>query len=685
MSQGQESCLFWIAPRSNHLPGETIIADLKLINGNPMGKIILRIEGSPGSGFAGQVYKAAVQKGSGLPHIVAVKVLRPHSKAKLWFRDLLFQICFQTSYSPRLREDAVQAGLLWQSILRAAAKIELGSASFVAQPIGYFWDPELASFAEIHEWVDGRPSRNEPDEYVLARLFHWPHPTDTREMTQKKEFMDRLVRLCHDIGADGLARQYEWWTLVSQDNVLTRITPIESSILPSGSSANKTQFCAVDCRPGLAIPFFGLFSPAHARIIWNGVRKGVLVHFAESNINQLRAYCSRHFSAQEHQESVDHLALVETRNRRSFPDLWQSPGRIFREKNFIHDVRLAAAHDLLLCGQIAPEFLEEKPGSAFLLQLILIISLLPWVGQFITRLIAHPGYRRHLASLLSNAHYRQTAWRTWQLNDLAAWQVEGRIDDLYCQFLKDEFFLYLIHKILASLLPPQGHRLLTDKQCFISWIRTIFIHPLQILAHPNQRITWLDTILAEQYQRGLISADLYHIHMDQIREPRMQGYIRDLALNASLDMFSRLVYLLFGLYGISTGNFLPLGVAFLAPIPPSGPIRVIYLLAQIALDPGRARRWNQDMARVLQARFAALLISPWRWFGNFFPIVEISAFYTRLSFLFAEYFISQAAEKAPIFGGRGKFLEYAVFQVFYNLPLSLRHEIKKRFSAQRSL
>lgn len=684
MSQEQIGSLLWTAPRSAYLPGEIITRELKAVDGEPIGPVTFHIETSPGSGFAGQVYRAVPQESIYLPPVVAVKVLRPRSQVKLWLRDLMFQICFQTSYAPRLREDAVQTGLIWQSILRAAVKIEMGSDQLVTQPFGYFWDPGLASFAEVHEWIDGRPARSEPDEYLLARLFHRPHPPDASEMARKKRFMDRLTGLCRQIGATGLTRQFEWWTCVSQDNVLTRKSPVFESDAASGES-NKVprpmgeEFCAVDCRPGLAIPFFGFFSPAHAQMILEGLRRGVWVHFDETNFDQLQAFLSRHASLRNLQPLINHLQDVESRYKSGLPNLWHSYKRVFREKGHLHNLRMSAARDLILLGQIAPECQEKFSKSPLSLQILLLTNNLPVFGPWITRLAAHPDYRRHLNRLFTKQKYRTTVFQAWQSLELPYWLAEGRINAQHRQNLQDKLGLYILEKIFFGWLPISIHRLLTDRQKVKDWIDSLFFQPLRILLDRTARTAWLDTILAAQYQRGMIPPELYQIHRGQIREPRMQGYIRDLSLTASLDVFSRLVYLLLSVYGISTNDFLPLGLAILSPIPPSGPIRVLYLLVQLVLDPGRARLWGQPVLRVLQARIAALFIAPWRWIGNFSPLVEISAFYTRLSFLLSEYIISQAAEKIPVFGGQGKLLEYAVFQLFYNLPLSLRHEMRDRF------
>jgi hypothetical protein len=76
--------------------------------------------------------------------------------------------------------------------------------------------------------------------------------------------------------------------------------------------------------------------------------------------------------------------------------------------------------------------------------------------------------------------------------------------------------------------------------------------------------------------------------------------------------------------------------------------------------------------RQVLARLGELLVAPWRWIGNLFPLFEVSVAYPRLALLLAEYFANRAVLNVPVFGGRGKLLEYWVFQAIYNIPVSIK-------------
>jgi hypothetical protein len=196
---------------------------------------------------------------------LAIKVLKPKTLWKSSFRDLLFHLSYQATFSPRVRESALCAGLIWQEILRIAVGLELGLPASIPHAYGYYWDDSLQSFAALHEWVEGRPARFAPDDGLLLRLLWKDTPAPVSEIQAQKVFMDDLVKVCHRIGALGLSRQYEWYTLVSQSNVLVRLAPLHES----------PQFVGVDTCPGLAVPFFLPLSPVHARLILHGLRRNV--------------------------------------------------------------------------------------------------------------------------------------------------------------------------------------------------------------------------------------------------------------------------------------------------------------------------------------------------------------------------------------------------------------------------
>ncbi len=132
-------------------------------------------------------------------------------------------------------------------------RAELGEWLSVARPLGYYWDAEVGSYVEIHQWVDSRAAAYQVGDGLSRRDRSPPAGEEPSEMEQKRQAMGRLVDLCHRIGAHGLARQYEWYTFVSQANVLTlnrlacMCAKVRGGRLPPG--AGRTFFPAPVPRP----------------------------------------------------------------------------------------------------------------------------------------------------------------------------------------------------------------------------------------------------------------------------------------------------------------------------------------------------------------------------------------------------------------------------------------------------
>lgn len=674
-----DSVLHYSAPSRGYLPGEVIERDVQAVDGALLGSVCFTVGTSPGSGYAGQVYRAAAQQPGPLPPVVALKALRPRSRLKNFVREALFELCFQSAFAPRLREEAVQAGLLWQMLLRAAVEAEFGLSGAVARPYGYFWDPSLASYVEVHEWVAGRPVRYEPDDTLLAGLFGRPRPSPDTEMARKKRFMDSLAGLCRRMGALGMARQFDWYTLVSQSNVLTIDQTSGENLGPPASAGQPAAgLTAVDCRPGLAVPFFLPVSPAHARVILDGLRRGVLVHYAEADFVRLAAYLDSHPALTGLRPLAERLMQADSAIRGGLPDLWHTRTRLLRSAAFRAAVFQAAALDWERSGLAPPgaaDCLAQRPRA---LAGLWLLARLPLAGPRLVRLLAHPGFRRHLRALVAQPVYRRAALACWRERDLPAWLAEERIPPVRARRLEASLAAYAAEKLFMAPLPASLHRLLTDPAKRRDWIDHHLLRPFRLLVSQPARCRWLEGILAEQRERGVIPPEKERALLGQLSEPRMQGFIRDLGLAAGLDIFSRLVYAALGVYGLSTGNFLPLGLAALAPVSPSGVLRFFYALARLAAElPAILTRRDpgHPPGRLFLARLAALLASPWRWLGNLFPLFEISAVYTRLAFVLAEYYAARAAAAVPIYGGSGRLLEYWVFQACFNLPLSLHAEL----------
>ncbi len=667
--------------RNGYFIGENVEANVRALDGNGLGIERFNIETSPGSGFAGQVYRAMPEKGviydaskeDGDKNPVALKVLRPKSKWKEAFRDLLFKLSYQASFTPRLREEALRSALIWQQLLRVATNIELGTDSAVAKPFGYYWDSEVGSFAGVHEWVNGRSSRYEADDKMVLRLLGKTREHPDSEMRRKRVFMDDLVRVCHDIGALGLARQYEWYTLVSQANVLTR----------NDQKTGLSEFAAVDCQPGLAVPFFLPLSPVHARIIFDGLKRGVFAHFDEVDFKKLDSYLAAHTESFSSVDGlIQRLKEDDERYRSGLPNLWHMRTRILKDKELQEKVRKATIGDWQRLGKVSEaEATQLRDGSKRYLP-YLILDNTPMVGQPLMRLLGNERYRQHLNNILRKPGYLREVIDISKYNDLLGWEGQQRITTERATSLTVSTPRYLADKLFLSWQPKGLHRLATDSETRTELVRKLIVQPARLFVDRKYREDWLGDIVSSQLERGIVTPEQAEELIKQVGEKRMQGFIRDLGFTVGTEAVSKTLYLVLAAYGLSTSDFLPLGVAALNPISPSGILREAYVLAQLASEMPHIVK-NRD-SKLLFSRALGAVSAPWRVIGNIFAPLEMFSYYNDMSLLLGDYYVSKIVDTVPVFGGEGKLLEYWAFNMTYNLPLSIRRAIldsKSPFSA----
>ena len=559
--------------RRGYYIGEKVQSQVHGLDGQIIGNETFTIEQSPGSGFAGQVYKALPESGilfeAGRETVdasVAVKVLRPKSRFKEAFREFLFRLCFQTSFAPRLREEALRSGLIWQKLLRIAAGIEIGTVSAITKPYGYYWDDEIKSYSEIHEWIDARSPRYEADNQILIRRFQRNGNPTNSEMRRKKHFMSEMVNLCNQIGAFGIARQYEWFTFVAQANVLSRRNPTEG----------QSEFVVIDTRPGLAIPFFLPLSPTHLRIILHGLKSGVFIHFDEVDFRRLDKYLANHTAAFASVDGlIQKLREDDECYRNSLPNLWHTRTRIVRDAAFRCNVQTAIISDWKKLDLISKKKAGQLETGFSRCIPYLMLDNLPFVGTQLLRFAGNEHYRHYLKKVASDSIYLAEAIEVHRAYDLIEWVDSGRVSMKRADMLSNSILNYAEDKVVFSWLPRGLHRFSTDKEIRTKLIRDVFIDPMRLFTNNEFRKEWLGGIIEQQCERGIVTTNEAAKLKEQANDSWMRGFVQDLGFTIGLGVAAIPIYPALLAYGISTGNYLPLLLAS-GPISPSGIIREAY-------------------------------------------------------------------------------------------------------------
>lgn len=678
-------------------------------------EIELEVDRFVGGGYSGQVYKVKIlhlESDNEMPEnlhaggIYALKIFIPPGTVSRWIRNFIYALGFQGPFSLRVNPAAVRAGALWQRFIRRGAQLRFGSEGAVADVLATFVDPNLGSCGEISEWIEGRMWRLEVDDDLYPR-FRWKPGQpggglNSPEYRAKKAFMSDLVKLMREMGAEELARQYEWWTLKSQPNALKRLA------MDADPGAGLT---AVDFRAGIALLPFLPECPADFKLIIRGIGRGSLVQFDRGDIRKLEGYAAARPDAfADMAGALEELKRADQAYRDSLPDLTHHRVKLITKPKLWRAIHAAWVRGWEIRGLADADAAGPLRKNRFAALLFLLLGLLPvltpvllllryprrsvglWLlwcapllGPFVRRLWGRREIRRHVGALLTKAGYIGRAFRGRVAEALIGWLRSGRVSDRRALAIAEKPSLYVLNRPLG-FLPPGVHRFMTDKAYFKKRLHTMFVKPFQLYFKPAVREEWLRDMIEEGQKNGILSADDAARISAQINEPYIQKYLKSLAVHLATLFLSETVFLTIAVIyvlghpelGWSQATLragLIIGALNLLPVSPGSLVRGFYVLGLCIKEKNIKDYW------------LALPVS-------FFKVIGYLAFPLQMAYRFPElarfmagHWATGAVHIVPIFGEKGAWLEHAVFDLFYNYPLSLRRRIRERnahFSARPS-
>jgi len=259
---------------------------------------------------------------------------------------------------------------------------------------------------------------------------------------------------------------------------------------------------------------------------------------------------------------------------------------------------------------------------------------------------------------------------------LIGWHRSGRVSDDRALAIARKPGLYLLNRPLA-FLPAGAHRFLTDKAFFKQRLYLMFVKPVQLYFKPSVREKWLKDMVEEGRKNGMLSTEDAGGILAQIDEPYIQKYLKSLAVHMATLFISETVFLTIAVvYVLSHPEFgwaeatgraaLMVGAFNLLPVSPGSLVRGFYVLGLCIKE-----RNFKDYRLALPV--------------SFFKIIGYLAFPLQMAYRFPElarfmagHWATEAVHVIPVFGERGAWLEHAVFDAFYNYPLSLGIRIRKR-------
>ncbi len=644
------------------------------------GRMVLEVKSFVGGGFAGQVYKVRLVEieekdgpiiGLEIGGTYAIKILKPPSAFANWFRNLLYFLGFQSSFSPQVNPAAVRVGVLWQKLIRRAASHRFGDEKAVCDTYATFYDENHHSFGEINEWIDGRIWKFEVDECLFDRWKFQGEPArdhNSAEYVHKKLFMQRLVALLHEMGTPELARQYTWWTCKSQPNALKRVD--------SRDDEPDCGLTAVDFRAGLTLLPFLPMSPADIWLILRGLARGRFVQFDRSDLSRFKAFIKeREEEFSDLQSGIDELEQQEKTYRASQFDITHHHFRLLTSRALRRSVRDGIITSWKHLGRLDDKGVAKlAAGSWRRFPLLVLISLIPILGHRLIKVWGHEVTREHVRRCLTRVDYLSRALRGSRIQTIIGWLRQGRLSCHRAGRLIDRPVQYLIDCIVLSWLPPKWHRAFTEFSWAWARIRKAFGRGIEFLRDPVYREERLLEQVRMGRDEGMLTPGEADKIIGQIKDPYIQKYLRCLAVHLCTVPITQVVMLLAGaavtvyclVYRqLSWVESVGLGTAAAAtiqllPISPGSITRGVFVLFLMIKE------------RDIRNYYIAAPISFIHVIGYLaFPLQMVTHDPALARFL-AGRWARNTVHLVPVFGEKGGLLEHAVFDFFFNLPLSIR-------------
>jgi hypothetical protein len=675
----EQAGLHYRRPPKRYEPGKVLEVKVTGVCPAVSGRAKLRLEAFAGGGFAGQVYRTTLlelepttldEAGLRIGGTYAIKIHVPPSGFSRRFRDAVYWLGYQGAFPARVDANAARSGALWQKLIRRAAGSRFGDERCVADIHATFFDPEMGSFGEIGEWVEGRIWRLEFDWEVLGRRKKSsPGAGSSREYLAKKQFMANFVSLLHDMGAEELGRQYEWWSCKSQPNVYKRL---------DAEARAADGLTALDFRPGLALLFCLPMSPVDFKLILQGLRRGAWVQFDRGDLKKLQAFCRQHEDEfAELLPALRELEEVDPRYRESLPDISRHGMRLLRDGALRQRVKAGLVGGWECLG------LLDRDHAATLRQTVLafwcfyLAGAVPFLGKRIRRLWGNPDYRKHIGSCFASLGYLRRALRARQAECLVKWLRKGRVGESGVEFFLRHPALFAALRVFPGLLPlpAKMHRMLLDWKYAVEKTRAAFVFPVRFYRDADFRKDWLNHEVEEGMSQGLLGLKEKEKILSQVGDPFIQKYLKCLAVHFATFPITRIVMLLVGVYAYfhfgdswqesmayALGALLLIGVVL--PISPGSLARGFYVVYLMIKERNVRNYW------------LAAAVSFWRCIGYLgFPLQMVKEF-PALARLLTSRWVTRVVRIVPVFGESGALLEHLVFDLCVNVPLSIKRRCR---------
>ncbi len=662
--------------RTRYETGEELTLPIQGVHPPIEGRAVLLIDKFLGGGFAGQVYRCRLTAldlpqgeipGLETGKLYAVKIIIPPSAFARCFRNAVYWMAFQGPFSSQVNYGACRSGLLLQKLVRRAAKIRFGRETAVKDAYASFYDSSLNAYGEITEWIEGRMWRLEADDRLAGRTTWQSVPlseTDSPEYIAKRRFMADLVALMHAMGAPEFARQYEWWTMKSQPNVMKRTD------LP-GEDGPGAGLCAIDFRAGLALLPFLPMSPGDVKLILSGLfKRRALVQFDRCDTAKMQRFFDAHPEAfADLQPAIREFFEQDRAYRRSLPDLTRNGLRLFTDASLRKDVRAGLIEGYLADDLIDAAFAEKLSRGGLRFSLFHLLGAVPLLGKMIRMRWGNTAYRKHVFTILTRPAYLKIALKAHAANGLISWHRAGRIDKTHAEFLLRLPALFLLERFTLGLLPIALHRVILRPARIGQRLRAGFLFLRSFITSPEFREAWFLTEIHSGEKEGMLSSWERNNLEGVVRDPFIVRYLKCLGVHFATVPITQVVSILLG--ALWAGWLLAHGHEWEEALGAFG--LTVALFQVLPISPGSICRGGFVVFLMIKERnlrdyVIAAPVSFLKYIGYLAFPLQMTTTYPQLARFMASRWATNMVHVIPVFGEKGALLEHAVFDLFFNRP-----------------
>jgi hypothetical protein len=670
--------LLWNVAPERYEDGHILTVDVLGVESRAIGEARLKLDKFIGGGFAGQVYRGKLESLTvvngemtdlAVGQTIAIKIQLPSQSGSTRIRNLSYWLGYQGAFSAQVNPHAARVGALWQKLIRRAARTRFGSEECVSDIYATFFDDELGAFGEVREWIEGRSWLYEVDDELFSRSKRTKEDlSKSKEYLQKKHFMDEFVSMLHDMGADELARQYEWGTLKSQTNSLKRF---------EGDGLPYDGVTAVDFRAGMALMWWLPMSPVDFKLIWRGLLKGRLVQFDKGDLGKLQSFVDANAESFKGMTGViDELMREEPLYRASLPDITHHWFRLVYDKELRKSVREGAVQGWSAKGLADEKHVEVLKTSLVSFIYFAFLGCVPLLGRFSRRLWGNEIFAGHMKMIVSSMGYCSRALRASQARCLLGWLSSGRVGEGGCEWLLKQPIICGLFRFSFGLLPfPKVIRCLTDWKYVWCRLRAGVSFVVTFYKSEEFRTKWLTDQIEEGVKEGMLKREEADHILESVGDEFIQKYLKSVAVHFCTIPVTQVISVAIAAYafccGQSWGESLKwAGGVLLAfqvtPVSPGSLVRGFYVLYLVIKE-----------KNFRDYRFA-LFISFWHYVGYLaFPIQMVGKFPSLARYMGGRW-ATKMVHIVPVFGEHGALLEHKVFDLCFNVPLSVAKRWKRK-------